>query len=50
MIFNDAELSFYSCAMRFIEEPLDDVYDWSADLMNEQLEYKSSHRKTKKDS
>jgi len=30
------ELNFYSCAARLIEEPLDLLYDWSADVMSEQ--------------
>jgi endonuclease VIII len=31
-----AELNLYSCSVRFIEEPLDDVYDWRADVMSDQ--------------
>lgn len=27
-------LNFYACSVRFIEEDLDRVYDWSADVMN----------------
>ncbi len=34
--FDNDELNFYACAMRLIDEPLDDIYDWSGDLMNEQ--------------
>ena len=29
------ELNFYSCALRVIEEPLDLVYDWQADVMSD---------------
>jgi endonuclease-8 len=29
------ELNFYSCAARLVEEPLDLLYDWSADVMSE---------------
>ena len=32
---NGMELVFYNCALRFIEEPLNEVYDWSADIMSE---------------
>jgi endonuclease VIII len=32
---NGGELNFYSCSVRFIEEPLDDIYDWRADVMSE---------------
>jgi endonuclease VIII len=31
-----AELNLYSCSVRFIEEPLEDVYDWRADVMSDQ--------------
>lgn len=29
------ELNFYNCALRFIEEDLDEVYDWRTDILNE---------------
>jgi endonuclease-8 len=29
------ELNFYSCAARLIDEPLDEVYDWRADVMSD---------------
>ena len=29
-----SELNFYSCSVRFIEAPLDQVYDWRADVMS----------------
>ncbi len=47
LCFTNAELNFYSCAMRFIDEPLDEVYDWSADLMNEQWDSKAAKKKLK---
>jgi endonuclease-8 len=34
--FAKGELNFYSCSVRFIEEPLDEVYDWRSDVMSEQ--------------
>jgi endonuclease-8 len=27
------EINFYSCSVRFVEEPLDEVYDWRIDVM-----------------
>ena len=33
--FADGEINFYACSVRFIEEPLDLVYDWWADVMSE---------------
>jgi endonuclease-8 len=32
--FEAGELNFYSCSVRFIELPLDQVYDWPADVMS----------------
>lgn len=32
--FADGELNLYSCAIREIREPLDAVYEWSADVMS----------------
>ena len=33
--FDDGALNLYACSVRFIEEPLDLVYDWWADVMSE---------------
>jgi endonuclease-8 len=33
--FRKGELNFYSCSVQFIEVPLDEVYDWRADVMSE---------------
>lgn len=27
-------LNFYACSVQFIERPLDEIYDWTADVMN----------------
>lgn len=32
--FKDGEINFYACSVQFIEEPLDEVYDWTEDVMN----------------
>ncbi|MES2208114.1 MAG: DNA-formamidopyrimidine glycosylase family protein [Pseudomonadota bacterium] len=31
--FDEGELNFYACSVKYIEEKLDDIYDWSADVM-----------------
>ena len=31
--FDDGQLDFYACSVRFIEGDLDDTYDWSVDVM-----------------
>jgi endonuclease-8 len=33
--FDNGEINLYACSVRFIEEPLDLVYDWWADVMSE---------------
>lgn len=33
--FSKGELNFYSCSVKIIDQPLDEVYDWSSDVMNE---------------
>ncbi|MES3003606.1 MAG: DNA-formamidopyrimidine glycosylase family protein [Pseudomonadota bacterium] len=33
--FTNGELNLYSCSVRFIEEPLDEVYDWRTDVMSD---------------
>src|SRR4051794_34402229 len=42
--FTDGELVFYNCAIRFIEEPLNEVYDWSADAMRNDWDAKINMR------
>lgn len=32
--FETGEINFYACECRFISKPLDEVYDWSIDVMN----------------
>jgi endonuclease-8 len=34
LILEHGELNFYACSVKFIEEPLRKVYDWSADVMS----------------
>jgi len=33
--FQNGELNFYACSVKLIEEDLDTVYDWTADVMND---------------
>lgn len=35
MSFTNGEVNFYIAAVKLIEQPLDEVYDWSADIMGE---------------
>ncbi|HEX6334798.1 MAG TPA: endonuclease, partial [Flavisolibacter sp.] len=45
MKFTNGEINLYSCAVRFIEEPLDEVYDWSADVMSDAWDPKAARKK-----
>jgi endonuclease-8 len=44
---NGGELNFYSCLLLLIEEPLDEVYDWQADVMNPEWNAKKAIKKMK---
>ena|ERR1700761_8177118 len=35
-------INFYTCAVKFIEKPLDEVYDWSEDIMSPEWDSKKA--------
>jgi len=39
------ELNLYTCSVRFIEEPLDEIYDWSGDVMSDSWDAAAARRK-----
>jgi len=43
--FDQGEINFYACSVRFIEEPIDLVYDWWADVMSEHWDPKLALRR-----
>ena len=43
--FAKGEINFYACAIRTIEDSLDDVYDWSADVMSDLWDAAAARRK-----
>lgn len=45
--FRNGELNFYSCAIQLIEEPLNTVYDWTADVMNKKFDPRGALKKLK---
>ena len=45
--FKNGELNFYGCSVRFIEEDLDNIYDWSADVMSDIWDPKAARKKLK---
>jgi endonuclease-8 len=45
--FKDGELNFYACQLQLITEPLDEIYDWSADIMSKDWDEKKVTEKMK---
>lgn len=45
--FTNGDLYFYTSAVKLIEEDLDEVYDWSADVMNKKWDPKKARKKLK---
>ncbi len=45
--FSKGELNFYACSVKLIEEPLDDVYDWGADIMSDEWDAAAARKKLK---
>jgi endonuclease-8 len=43
--FRKGEFNVYTCSVRFVEEPLDEVYDWSGDVMNDAWDPAAARRK-----
>lgn len=43
----DEELNFYTCSVKLIGQPLDEVYDFTADVMNESWDAKAALKKLK---
>lgn len=43
--FNDGEINFYISDIKLIEGPLDEVYDWSADIMSDRWDAKKAVKK-----
>ena len=47
MQFKNGEINLYTCSVKFIEEPLDEIYDWSADVLNDAWDAKAAKKKLK---
>lgn len=39
------EINFYSCSVKFLEEPLDDLYDWRADVLSDRWDAALARKK-----
>jgi endonuclease-8 len=46
--FKNGELNFYTCSVVRIDQNLDDVYDWSADVLNDSWNPAKARRKIRK--
>ncbi len=47
LIFSKGQLSFFACSIKFIEEDINEVYDWTSDVMNENFNVKAAKKKIK---
>ena len=47
--FKKGELNFYACSVQFIEEDLDELYDWTGDVMNDLWNPRQALKKLKAD-
>jgi len=47
LIFKEGEINFYACSVKLIEENLDDIYDWRADVMSDLWDPKAAKQKLK---
>ncbi len=45
--FKNGDLYFYACSVQFINEELDNVYDWSGDVMNDTWDPSKAKKKLK---
>lgn len=45
--FSKGSIHFYTCAVKIIEEPLDEIYDWSADVLSDEWDPKAARKKLK---
>ena len=45
--FKNGDLYFYACSVQFIEDDLDNIYDWSGDVMNDEWSASKAKRKLK---
>ncbi len=43
--FSNGEINFYACSVRLIEQDLDTLYDWSADVMSDQWDPAKARKK-----
>ncbi|HVG13694.1 MAG TPA: DNA-formamidopyrimidine glycosylase family protein [Chitinophagaceae bacterium] len=47
LTFASGHINFYTCSVKFIEGPLDDFYDWKADVLSDAWDEKAAKKKLK---
>jgi endonuclease-8 len=47
VVFKSGVLNFYTCSVKIIEEPLDEIYDWSADVLSDEWDPRAARKKLK---
>ena len=45
--FRNGHVNFYACSVKFIKEDLDEIYDWSGDVLNDHWDPKGARKKLK---
>lgn len=46
--FANDELNFYACSIKLFDKPVDEIYDWSVDIMSEEWDARKALEKLKK--
>src|SRR5690606_19557024 len=47
LTFENGEINFYACSVKYLEGDINSHYDWSADVMNDQWDKKNAKTKLK---
>ncbi|MGN6530210.1 MAG: DNA-formamidopyrimidine glycosylase family protein [Ginsengibacter sp.] len=48
LIFDEGEMNFYACSVKILDENLDQIYDWTSDVMSDLWNPKTAKEKLKK--
>src|SRR5215213_4269590 len=43
--FERDHLNLYACGIKMVEDPLDDIYDWTADILTDQWDSQAARKK-----
>lgn len=47
LVFAKGQLSFFACSIKFLEEDINELYDWASDVMNDSFNPKAAKKKIK---